>query len=81
MSPSNTKPLKDHTYNGQAMVIPNYCHSEYGTLQYINGTSKQSVLRGQRSCVDRLPSAMFDAVGPTWAKSSPFVVSNRGTLY
>ena len=30
--------------------------------------------------MDRLPSAISDVVGLTWAKSSPFVVSNQGTL-
>ena len=79
--PRNTKSLKGHPYRWLDQVIPNYYHSEYGTLQYISGTSKQSVTEASaRVCVDRSPSAIFDAVGPSWAKSSPFVVSNRGRL-
>ena len=30
-----------HPYKWLGQAIPNHCHSEYGILQYINGTSKQ----------------------------------------
>ena len=41
--PGNFKSFTGHPYRWLGQVIPNYCHSEYGTLQYINGTSKKSV--------------------------------------
>ena len=32
--PSNNKSWKSHSYKRWGQIIPNYCHSKYGILQY-----------------------------------------------